>query len=376
MKLIITAPLGERLGGAEKMLWTLLTHVDSEHLTILVVFLQDGPFREELATAGVRTAVVRTGRLRHFWKTPIAILSLARVFRRERPDVLLNWMAKSHLYAAPAALLARVSNRTIWWQHGITNRHWMDRIATVFPARAIACSSHAAAHAQWRLRPRRKTFVVYPGITPPDWLGNGELAQRRIRKVSHNGLLVGIVGRLQPDKCQHRVIEAIWTLRERGHNVKGLVVGGDAWELAPEYEPSLRRLVGDLGLSDVITFTGHVPDALPLIATIDVLVNASVSEGCPLVLLEAMALGVPVVATADSGGPPEVIEHGRSGLLSPSSDPAQLANTLEQLVTNPQLRRSLSLGGRERYLAAFTAASMAQSFEDGLRALIGPSEAR
>jgi glycosyltransferase involved in cell wall biosynthesis len=370
MKVVITAPLADRLGGAENMLWTFLRHVDQARIQPLVVFLEEGPFAEEVSQLGIRTVIVRTGRLRHFWRAPLAINALARLLRRERPDFLLNWMAKSHLYGAPAALISGFGSRVVWWQHGVTQRHWMDRLATLMPARAVACSSHAAADAQKRLRPRRKTLVIHPGIDPPRQT-NGKAPQRLPRlEIPHDRLVIGIVGRLQPDKRQDRVLKAIRILRDRGHHVHGLVVGGNAWNLAPEYEPSLHRLVNELALDKVVTFTGQVADAMPFIASMDVLVNASVTEGCPLVLLEAMALGVPVVATADSGGPAEVIEHERSGILSASGDPTELARALERLVTTLDLRRRLGEGGRQRFLEQFTADGMMQSFEQSFELLL------
>jgi glycosyltransferase involved in cell wall biosynthesis len=370
MKIVITAPWADRLGGAENMLWTLLRHLDRERFQPLVVFFQDGPFREEVDGLGIHTAVVRTGRLRHVWRAPLAIGRLAGLLRRERPDLLLNWMAKTHLYASPAALLCGSGVRVVWWQHGISDRHWMDRVATLMPASAVACSSRAAAHAQGRLRPRRRTFVVHPGIDPPREGDRRAPDEDPRLEIPEDRLVVGIVGRLQPDKRQDRVIQAIRLLHDRGHDVHGLVVGGNAWNLAPEYEPRLHRLVAELELNEIVTFTGQVADAMPLIASMDVLVNASVTEGCPLVLLEAMALGVPVVATADSGGPAEVVEPERSGMLSPSSDPAELARVLERLLTNVDLRRRLGEGGSQRFLQRFTAERMVRSFEESLRTLL------
>jgi glycosyltransferase involved in cell wall biosynthesis len=368
MKIVITTPLADRLGGAENMLWTFLRHVDQERVQPFVVFLQDGSFPEEVAELGIRTVVLRAGRLRHFWRAPFAIGALARLLRRERPDLLLNWMAKSQLYGSPAALLSGLGNRVVWWQHGVSHRGWMDRLATLMPARAIACSSRAAADAQETLRPRRRTFVIHPGIDMPQ-LSDVSDARAQL-EIPQGQFAIGIVGRLQPDKRQDRVIQAIRALRDRGHNVHGVVVGGNAWNLAPEYEPRLHRLAAELGLGTAVTFTGQVTDAIPLIGAMDVLVNASVTEGCPLVLLEAMALGVPVIATADSGGPAEVIEPGRSGLLSASTEPAELADALEQLVNSAELRRRLGEGGRQRFLQRFTAERMMRSFQRSFDALL------
>jgi glycosyltransferase involved in cell wall biosynthesis len=372
MKVVITAPLAERLGGAENMLWTLLRHVDRQRIQPFVVFFEDGPLREEVAELGIPTAVVRTGRLRQLWRVPVAISGLASVLRRERPDIVLNWMAKSQLYGSPAALLSGFGARVVWWQHGISHRNWMDRLATLLPARAVACSSRAAASAQQRLRPRRKTLVIHPGIELPP----ASAADARAGlNIPEDHFVIGIVGRLQPDKRQDRVIQALNILRARGRAVHGLIVGGDAWNLAPEYEPHLHSLVRELGLDAAVSFTGQVADAMPLIASLDVLVNASVTEGCPLVLLEAMALGTPIVAIADSGGPAEVIEPNASGLLSPSSDPFELADKLDRLITSSALRRRLAEGGRERFLEAFTADRMARAFERSFEELLrsGPT---
>jgi glycosyltransferase involved in cell wall biosynthesis len=371
MKIVITAPLAERLGGAENMLWTLLRHIDRQRVEPFVVFFQDGPLEKEVAELGIRTAVLRTGRLRHVWRVPLTVYALARILRRERPDVLLNWMAKSQLYGAPAAVLSGLGSDVVWWQHGISQRQWMDRLATLMPARAIACSSRAAADAQKLLRPRRRTFVVHPGIDLPRGANRAHPKGPPQLEIPHGRLVIGIVGRLQPDKRQDRVIAAIRTLRDRGHDVHGLVVGGNAWNLAPEYEARLHRLAAELGLDSAVTFTGQVADAIPLIESMDVLVNASMSEGCPLVLLEAMALGIPVVASATSGGPAEVIHsHSEdSGILAPSNDATALADALEQLVTNADLRRRLGEGGRRRFLEHFTADRMARVFEQSLGAL-------
>jgi glycosyltransferase involved in cell wall biosynthesis len=369
VKVVITTPLADRLGGAENMLWALLRHLDRERVEPFVVFFQAGPFQEEVAEVGIPTSVLRTGRLREFWRGPLVVGALAGLLRREQPDFLLNWMAKSHLYGAPAALVSGVRSRVVWWQHGIPDRHWMDRLATIAPSCAIACSSRAAAEHQGRLKPRRRTFVVHPGIDLPRPANDQARKRRRPLEIPQGRLVIGIVGRLQPDKGQDKVIEAVGRLRARGHNVHGLVVGGNAWNLAPEYETSLRRLVIDLGLNSAVTFTGQVPDAEPFIRSMDVLVNASVSEGCPLVLLEAMALGIPVVANAGSGGPVEVIESEEYGILAASNDPAALVDALERLVTSADLRRRLGEGGRRRFLDYFTADRMARAFEKSLEEL-------
>ena len=121
--------------------------------------------------------------------------------------------------------------------------------------------------------------------------------------------VLGLVARLQPWKGQDRLVRAAALLRERGHAVHVLLVGGDSWELAPAYAEALPRLIAELGMQEHVTMTGEVPDAGPYIDRMDILVNASDPEPFGIVLLEGMARGVAVVAV--DRGRPEGDRRGR-----------------------------------------------------------------
>ena len=81
--------------------------------------MQAGPWADGLARAGFHVEVIPAGRMRQVHRGLAAILRLRRVMRVRRPDLILNWMPKMHFYGAPAALLAGMSDRLLWWQHGI-----------------------------------------------------------------------------------------------------------------------------------------------------------------------------------------------------------------------------------------------------------------
>jgi glycosyltransferase involved in cell wall biosynthesis len=366
-RVVITVPWGERLGGAENILWTFLRHVDRNRIDPIVVFLQQGAFHGEVASLGVRTAVVPSGRLRNVRLLAITIRNLSVLMRNERPDVILNWAPKMQLYGAPAASLAGMAGRVMWWQQGIPRGEWMDRLATLLPSRAVGCYSAAAEIGQLKLWPRRKTFVVHPGIDDTEPIPAPEAASLRERLgIPAGRVVVGIVGRLQPWKGQHRLLEAVAELVKGGRDVHALLVGGNAYNLSPEYEPFLRRLVDELGLGGRATFTGQVADAGPYGQLMDISVNASDDEPFGLVIIEAMALGVPVVAFA-SAGPAEIIESDLNGILVPKGEP--LTAGLDRLVASPELRRSIGSAGRRRFLDAFTAERMTNSLESALCAL-------
>jgi glycosyltransferase involved in cell wall biosynthesis len=364
VRVVITVPWWERLGGAEAMLHTILQGAGTSGHELELVFFKDGPWPDELRAAGLRVDIVEAGRVRQPHRVAATVGRLARLFRARRPDVILNWAAKTQLYGSPAAALAGMSDRVVWWQHSIAGRHWLDLSANLLPARAIACYSSAAARAQQRLWPHRRTIVIPAGASPV--LDAGADAPLQLPE---DVPIVGIVGRLQAWKGQDRLLRAQALLRERGRRMHLVIVGGDSYGLSPEYAASLPRLIDQLGLQGSVTLTGEVADAMPFVERLDILVNASDPEPFGIVLLEAMAAAVPVVAV-DSGGPPDIVEQGSTGMLARSGDPGDLADALEPLLASPDLRRQLGEAGRERFMREYTDEAVRKRFFTALQDIV------
>jgi glycosyltransferase involved in cell wall biosynthesis len=370
MKLLVTVPWGQRVGGAENMLWVFLRHVDRSRIQPSVVFLQDGAFEREVASLGIETVVIRSGRLREVARATRALQAMRTVLRAERPDLVLNWSAKTQLYGASSALAAGMTDRVVWWQHNIPNGHWLDRVATALPARAVGCSSMQSSHAQGRLRPQRPTFVVHPGIESLPVDGSERTGVRNELGLSEDALVVGTIGRLQPWKGQHVLLAAIARLRHAGHAVHGLIVGGETLGQSEGYHAYLKHSVRTLGLSDSVTFTGQVQEGSRYVAAMDVFVNPSTSEPFGIALIEAMRAGVPPVAFAQ-GGPREIIEPGRSGLLVRERTDEALATAVESLLIDQRLRIQLGQTARERFRRHFTADRMTEKLMNRLEDLCG-----
>jgi glycosyltransferase involved in cell wall biosynthesis len=365
VRILVTIPWGERLGGAEAMLQAILDGAQESGHELEPVFLEDGPWVSDCRKGGYPVHLIAAGRLRDVHRYAASVAKLSRILRKRRPALLLNWSAKTHLYGAPAAVLARMSDRVLWWQQAIpTPAGWLDRVATRLPARAIGCYSRAAADAQAQLSPARETFVVAAGSPPPEaFTGSPPL------DLPASVPIVGLVGRLQPWKGQDRLLKAQALLRDRGQDMHAVIVGGDAYELSPDYARSLPVLAGSLGLSDAVTMTGQVPDAGPYINQMDVLVNASDPEPFGIVLLEGMARGVAVVAV-NSGGPADFIDDGHTGVLARSGGATALADALGPLLASPALRRQIAEAGRERYRRDFTDVAMRRRFFNALEQLV------
>ena len=167
------------------------------------------------------------------------------------------------------------------------------------------------------------------------------------------------VGRLAPVKGQHVLLDAVARLLAQDHVVRLRLAGG-----GPDRR-SLEQHAEDLGLGDAVVFEGwcNRDRVRQLYRNADIYVMASFAEGIPVVLMEAMAMGIPCVATYVAGIP-ELIEHGSTGLLVPASDAAALADALGRLIRDPQLVGRLGTAGRLKVLEDF-------ELERNTRALAG-----
>ena len=178
------------------------------------------------------------------------------------------------------------------------------------------------------------------------------------------GPLVGVVAQLKPEKGLGTFLEAAARVSPLLPNVRFLVVGDDPlrWEL----ETSTQHL----GLDRRVRFLGFRSDARALVELLDVLVVPSLSEGAPLVVLEAMAAAIPVVASAVAGIPDQ-IRHEMEGLLVPPGDSTALGDALVDLLRNPGRARRLGEAGRRRWASEFNYTTMVRRVEAVYRSALG-----
>lgn len=155
---------------------------------------------------------------------------------------------------------------------------------------------------------------------------------------------VGVVGRISEYKGQHLLVDAIWQLRDRGVVVQGLIAGH---EMEPEYLEALQSRVHEAELENQVKFVGFLEKPHSVIRALDALALTTVKETFGLVLVEAMQLGVPVIGS-NAGGVPEIIEHGRTGMLFESENSAALAEAIEKLASDQSLRLRLVATAQER----------------------------
>ncbi|MDQ2676731.1 MAG: glycosyltransferase family 4 protein, partial [Actinomycetota bacterium] len=312
------------------------------------------------------------GRLREPRHLGRSVRRLASLMGSRDPDLILNWLSTAQLYGAPAAVRAGMSERVVWWQHDLNSSlvsrgRILDQAANLLPALAIGACSEAAAEAQRRLAPHRRVVAVHPGIdTRADVSDSARSRLERELAIPPGRLVVGSVGRILPWKGHHRVLGAVELLAARGHDAHALIVGGNGDN---RYGEDLRALARRRALEDRVTFTGHVADAAPSMELMDVLVSGADDEPFGLVILEAMAAGLPIVAP-NRAGPGEILEHRRTGWLVATPAPGDLAAGIEALIGTPGLGHGLGAAARTRRADYFTAERMTREMETMLLDLI------
>ena len=282
---------------------------------------------------------------RTYWRERAAILDLGR---RLRPDVVQTHGCRPDVVDAPAA--RRLGIPTVTTVHGFIGGDWKNRLYEWVQRRAYR-SFEAVIAVSHPLRdrlvldgvPANRIHVIQNGwqeSAPPF----DRATARHVLGVSAEGFRVGWVGRLSSEKGPDVLLEALVHLTDLPLSVSMVGNGRE--------RQSLRARVQRLGIERHVHWHGLVPDMAPRFAAFDVLVLSSRTEGTPIVLFEAMAAGVPIVA-ACVGGVPDVVSPGEA-LLVPPEDPVALAAAIRAVYRNPAEARTRAARARERLFADFS----------------------
>lgn len=375
VRTLIVMPLAEQRGGAELMLQQLLQHRAAAGIDPTVAFLRDGPMVEWCTKRGISAVVIDAGRLRQARRLGATIRALADLARRTRADVILGWMAKAQLYGGPAAALAQIP--CVWLQSGLpAGSAALDRLATLLPADCVITLANHVQAAQRRLWPHRHTVVVYPAVDlqrfDPERIGDPASIRSRL-ELPLNAPVYGAVGRLDRWKGFHHLLAAAPHV-VHAHPDATLVLVGGPHELDPDYAVGLQEQARQLNLNGQVRLVGQQPNPEEWMQAMDVVLHTSDTEPFGIVVIEAMALGKPVIAGA-AGGPSEIITPGHDGFLSPFGEPDELAAHVVRLLGDEALRRRTGDAARRRahdfsvehyarQLGAVVAATMSQGAKE------------
>lgn len=353
------------VGGAERHVADLALALARRGHSVEVACSVSGALSEPLREAGVPVRPLAR-RLAKRRVEPAYAWRLGRLVRKRGFDLV-----HAHIYAsAVAAAMATASDRALLVVTEHSEASWQGRRARLISGRTIrrarrviAVSSVIRDRLVERdgVQPGRVTVIPNAVASPAD--ESPGLPVKLPAKL-REGPMVGLFARLQPEKGVGNFIEAASRVAERVQDARFVVVGD-----GPLRE-ELRALAGRLGVRDRVHFLGFRSDARSLMALMNVIAVPSLTEGSPLVTLEAMAAGIPVVAS-EVGGIPDQIRHGREGLLVPPDDAASLGDALVELLVDPGRATSLGEAGRSRATSEIHHETMVCRVENVYRAALG-----
>lgn len=291
------------------------------------------------------------------------ILELRRVIVEADPDLIHANTIRAGLVATTATIGTRIP--VIWHLHDMLPRHPLSTLirwyAAVSPRTGLLAISHAVAlrfqgGVMRLLKARAKVRVIHNGISLKRFTADLGASQRVRQELGVGGeqFLIGIVGQITARKGQLELIRAFAKISKQLPTAMLAVVGAPIFNDDHEYLKELKSAAESLGVADRVIFTGARNDVQVVMQALDLLVLNSKVEPFGLVVLEAMACGTPVLATAVDGVP-EIIRHGVSGWLIPARNEKELAKGLITLATDRKLRSNLAKEARNNTVPRFSA---------------------
>jgi glycosyltransferase involved in cell wall biosynthesis len=333
----------------------------------------DNHFVAQVRRAGIEIDLIDEG----FRFDPRVIASLRRTVSQRAPNIIQTHNVKSHFLVR----LSQLWRRHYWiaFHHGYTTTdlkmqayNQLDRWSLRAADRVITVSRAFAQELVHIGIPPERICVLHNSIdaaTHAKACGRRESALKASLGLKGDEQIVLSVGRLSREKAHADAIIALAYLRHLYPEINAkLIIVGDG----PERD-SIERLVRTLALGKKVMLVGRVNDTLPYYAISDLMVLPSHSEGSPNVLLEAMATGVPVVAT-EVGGVPEIIAHDWSGLLVAPRNPRNMAEAIARVLKDAQLAQRLARNARAEVVAKHSPQARLRSLVEIYRELVtGPA---
>lgn len=366
-------------GGGERYLELLCKHLDATRFRTVLICPESGSFVGRMQAQGVDTRVIELAPLFN----PFALMRLVRLLRREGVTILQTHGARANFYGRVAGWLAGVPIVVSTVHNSIGDyevsrlKRWIytSALRVTLPwAHRIICVSEAIRRDVLRNNPAAASLVetVYNGIDRRQLVSTRDRAAMRRALAVGDGPLVVVVARLTPPKGHRYLIDAIALLRQRWPTLYCVCVGEG------ELQESLQAYAVVKGMVDRCWFVGATNCVADWYEAADVVVLPSLSEGFPFVVLEALAMAKPLVATKVNGVP-EAIEHGQTGLLVDPRDAEGLARAIEVVLEQPELAEKMGRAGSAIVQERFTVDRMIDRtvavFESALRERVATTSA-
>jgi L-malate glycosyltransferase len=338
-------------GGTERQMTELIRRLDRRRFQVRVAcFHREGAWLPRVAEVAPVTEFPIRGFARPATVSQAA--AFARWCRHHRIQIVQTCDLYANVFALPSAALAgvplRVGSRRELNPDKTASKIALQRQAYRFAHTVVANSSAGKTQLEHEGVPANRIRVIPNGVTVERFTPVPGV--RPVRTIV-------TVANLRAEKAHDVLLRAAARLSP-SHPELSFVIAGDGPRAA-----ELRAMSERLGVADRVRFVGHVDDVPSLLGAAQAFVLPSISEAFPNAVIEAMAAGLPVVASA-VGGLLDLVDHGRTGLLVPPSDPEALAGAIAALVADPARAARIGAAAREDVASRYTFGRMVQSFED------------
>lgn len=358
-------------GGGAVSLLNLLKRLDRRRFNPVVVCPSQGALVDALKSIGIKVEIIEMGALKdfHFVSFFSSIIKLSRLIKEERIDIVhSNAVCSRESFSSAIAAKMR-KTPFIYHVRILDSIIWLERILVHLSDRIVVISEVVRKNLCW-FKDQKKIVKIYNGIDLDEF--NPRISQETMRKefgLGPEAIVVGTTGMLVPHKGIQYFLQAAAGIVKKCPNARFLVVGGPIKKFK-NYREKLEKLTGLLGLNEKVIFTGFRADLPRILAGIDIFVLASTREAFGRTLVEAMAVGKPVVATR-VGGITEVVEDGVSGLLVSPRNPQAIADAVINLIRDKDKANGMGLAGRRRAMEFFDINANVQGTTELYEALIG-----
>ena len=353
------------LWGARKSLLDILTHLDKKTFSPIVVCSASGPLTEKLDEIKIPYRIVKIRLWRkgkYFPWIPSTVMCLAKLIRKERISLVHS---NSHS-DAPYGILACKFRKIPVILH-IRDIIQPDKVGKYLLKHAdrVIAVSNAAADAFKDIKNRNKKLLVINNSIDLNSFKASEDIRGKLN-ISKNELVIGIVGQISKLKGHDVFLRAASIILEKNKNVKFLVVGN----VRRERDQGLcEALINKLDLRENVIFTGFRHDIANVLSAIDILAFPTLKESFGRSAIEAMALGKPVVAS-NVGGVPEIVNHGKTGILVSPGDAEELADGLLELINDKEKREDMGNEGLKVVREKFDIRDMMNRIENVYKELL------
>lgn len=355
------------IGGAENLLLTLARNINKDRFNLIIGCLnKEGYIAERIKEEGSKVICLEVPRFRYSYKK---VFHLIKILKSERIDIVHTHLYQADFWGRLISFFVRVPIvcRT---EHGngnsFKNKPLLYRMAEYLGINRILDNiSDAVIYVSETQkkdfvkigRSTNRGFVIYNAIDERLFLTSKSKEYiRACNGFSSSDILIGIIARLTAYKGHKFLFEAMEEVSRKCANVKLLVIGSG------DEEHNLRELVCKLTLKKNVLFLGLRKDIPELMKAMDIFVQPSLLEQFGITIAEAMFSGLPVVAT-NTGGIPEVVKDGETGILVPPRSSEALAEALLRLIQNTKLSKNMGEKGREIAIAKFTGHRYARDIE-------------